>query len=202
MTDKNLQNSSDENDTNDNIGPKRNKLNEDEIIVLSDENNSGKSGISESEASSVEYNDRKTVKITRIWKLDQTIDTIEEVSDFFQTNNFWKRLSTSKLNNSTKTYYYCNIRGRINKCPAQLNVLKKNSTTDYVFFKSDEHNHEELRPSKNVSVQVRNRIAELYKQGLTQRLISHALRDDANVQFAPKEIQVSEPNYIDTFAKF
>lgn len=128
---------------------------------------------------------------TKIWVSDQVIATTEDMTAFFTENQFWKRQADRKLAHSIKTYYYCNINGTsINKCPAQLCVLKKEDKTEFNLLRSENHNHEANEMDKKVTADVRDKIKELFSKGLTQRLISHDLRTNDNIRRAPSENQV------------
>lgn len=129
---------------------------------------------------------------TKDWQIDRELDTADEMKAYFQENKQWKKKTYTQNQSGTKEYYYCNVNGRSlpNKCPAQLCILKKKTTTNCLLMRPREHNHDENRESKRVAMEVREKIKEYLQQGLTHRLISHKLRTDENIIKAPTKNQV------------
>lgn len=127
----------------------------------------------------------------KVWNTEVTLKTDDEMQQYFGANSFWKRETESKSESVTKTYFYCNASGRVlpTRCPAELCILKREATTDYVLLRASEHVHDQNLTQK-VTAQVRNKIADLLKEGHTQRMISDHLRKDANIPSKPTKNQV------------
>lgn len=145
--------------------------------------------------SSVENSEGEEVPVkkkTQTWNFECVLKTTDEMDAYFYENGYWKRSFINNTKDYSKTYYYCHINGRVlvNKCPAQLCVLKKSSTTNFIIHRANEHNHVENKPSKQVSPDIVDKIKEFHEQGFTQRLISDKLRQDKNILSAPTKQQV------------
>lgn len=132
-------------------------------------------------------------RIQKKWKVDQTLQTIEDKRDYLSNNPFWKiKFANKRTEGGRKTYYYCNVLGRTeNSCAAELCVFESSDTTDYVLHRFGEHTHAENEEPKKVSADVSEKIKNMRDKGLTQRLISDSLRTDENVPRAPTENQVN-----------
>lgn len=156
--------------------------------------NSGFEKGGDNSESSVEYDidEDIPVKKQQTWELKCILNTTDEIETYFNENRHWKNSTRSNIKSGSKSYYYCNINGRVlvNKCPAQLCVIKESTTTNFILQRANEHNHAENEPSKKVSHEVQSKIKDFYQQGFTQRLISHKLRHDNNIPSAPTKHQV------------
>lgn len=153
-----------------------------------------KSNIPDNGDTSEEYSEDEEIKLNKKqeWNVECILDTTDEMDAYFEENRFWKKSTLSSTKSGSKTYYYCNINGRVlpKKCPAQLCVLKKENKTNFIVQRANDHNHVADKPSKKMNLDVLNKIKEYHEQGLRQGMISHKLRDDDNILSAPTKHQV------------
>lgn len=136
-------------------------------------------------------NNQKERKRRRIfWSLEIIFNNYDEAID--GVKNKWTKTKVEHTKQGDKEYYKCSIN---EKCKAKMHLFcLDNSQQVNLMRDQTEHDHSYQNTNKRLRREIKNRISELYKIGVTAPLnIIYTLRKDGCVNL-PTQKQIS--NYI------